>query len=388
MLLLCAAALFMIGILLGWLLRANVREKELNAEISTLRLDLQNTRRQYNETKEEFNLHAADARKAILEAENLRNQVAVLEQEKGQKQGEIERGIQAIEQYEMKLQKLQASTVALEERVVGIRTQNAQLVEENKILSEEVAVYQSKKLEREKTKSDALLLESTLVDLEKERNKAIADADEMASQSSSLRQELAKSDSDIAILKVQLSRLETELSSTQGELERLRAEAQAAMPSAAISNSSVQQSTIAPVSKTIEPQQQPAAPTISTEVEEEAFDAADALLQSYGGLKPRIHSTVFEEKQEAIISEAPSVDTFLEGSDTPAQDDLQIINGVSAKNEAKLHAIGISTFRQLASLASDIELLRKVSKALKVSQKRIKEEDWAGQAQHLLEVQS
>ncbi len=58
-------------------------------------------------------------------------------------------------------------------------------------------------------------------------------------------------------------------------------------------------------------------------------------------------------------------------------DDLKLINGIGPALEKKLHACGIASFRDLATLSdADIERIEAVIKFAG----RIRREDWIGQA--------
>lgn len=393
MVLLCAAALFIFGLLCGWLLRANVREKELNAEISKLRLDLQSSTQQYETTKEELNLSIADNRKANLEAEQFAAQLKALQATAAQPSERIDAPT------ESSAAQAAATTKALETQIADLEYKNLILTKENDIFREQLDNMQDSSLDSSKSQSDNLLLEETIVRLEKERNQAIDEADEMASLIATMRQELTKADSDTALLKVQLTRMENELLSANTEMTRLQAQEQDAVPSAATGESSG-----------VSSENSKEAVILKNMLEDDStfdaidtadFDAADALLSSFGGLRPipTTSGTSPHQVDDATIAEIealaeiePEVEETLEEPahtatplHTDAPTDLKVINGIGEKFEERLHAMGITTFQQIATLDTDAALLQAVQENLRVSEKRIQSEEWAAQARHLLE---
>ncbi len=72
-----------------------------------------------------------------------------------------------------------------------------------------------------------------------------------------------------------------------------------------------------------------------------------------------------------------------QASDVPEQaDDLKIINGISPFAERRLHELGIFTFGQISRWnENDLET---VAQALDIPTSRIVQEDWIGQAGHLI----
>ncbi|MGB1797318.1 MAG: hypothetical protein ACPHJ5_05335, partial [Candidatus Thalassarchaeaceae archaeon] len=65
-----------------------------------------------------------------------------------------------------------------------------------------------------------------------------------------------------------------------------------------------------------------------------------------------------------------------------ARDDLQTIKGIGPFIEEKLNALGITTFRQVANMDSELE--DQVNEAIEFFPGRVRRDEWARQAGELL----
>jgi predicted flap endonuclease-1-like 5' DNA nuclease len=100
-------------------------------------------------------------------------------------------------------------------------------------------------------------------------------------------------------------------------------------------------------------------------------------------LREREDSPIQEEHHLGETSAPPS-DNFLRNVRKPnSRDDLKIINGISPFIEKKLYALGVFSFEQISQW--DDAALISAAKSLETSPARLLEEDWVGQARHLIE---
>lgn len=95
----------------------------------------------------------------------------------------------------------------------------------------------------------------------------------------------------------------------------------------------------------------------------------------------------YHDHAEKADAAAPSSRNILVGPAQPAiapdhADDLKIINGIMPFAEQQLYALGIYTFAQISQW--DDATVAAVAEALGLSPRQILEEDWVGQARHLL----
>ncbi len=95
----------------------------------------------------------------------------------------------------------------------------------------------------------------------------------------------------------------------------------------------------------------------------------------------------YHDFSEKANTAAPSSRNILVGPAQPANapdhaDDLKIINGIMPFAEQQLYALGIYTFAQISQW--DDATVTAVAEALGLSPRQILEEDWVGQARHLL----
>ncbi|MCC7507230.1 MAG: hypothetical protein IT259_18130 [Saprospiraceae bacterium] len=99
-----------------------------------------------------------------------------------------------------------------------------------------------------------------------------------------------------------------------------------------------------------------------------------------------------EFSEKAATASAPTSRNILAGpaqaagrqgqSDGDHADDLKIINGIMPFAEQQLYALGIYTFAQISQW--DDATVAAVAEALGLSPRQIIEEDWVGQARHLM----
>lgn len=91
-----------------------------------------------------------------------------------------------------------------------------------------------------------------------------------------------------------------------------------------------------------------------------------------------------QEEHHLEETSAPPSDNFFRKAQRPnSPDDLKIINGISPFIEKRLNAIGVFSFEQISQW--DDAALISVAKSLETSPARMLEEDWIGQARHIIE---
>jgi predicted flap endonuclease-1-like 5' DNA nuclease len=105
-------------------------------------------------------------------------------------------------------------------------------------------------------------------------------------------------------------------------------------------------------------------------------DVPDDVLATDAGLtaEPAEPAADAADVADVAASEAPT-------AEITAVDDLRAVRGIGPTTEARLHELGITTFRQLAALEGDD--LERVRAALPDFRTRIEREDWMGQAREL-----
>ncbi|MDX2134419.1 MAG: hypothetical protein SFV52_06520 [Saprospiraceae bacterium] len=92
------------------------------------------------------------------------------------------------------------------------------------------------------------------------------------------------------------------------------------------------------------------------------------------------HQPTTDRRQPTADRRPPTADNDVRPN---APDDLKIINGISPFAERRLNAIGIYSFDQISRW--DDAAVVSVAKSLDISPARILQDDWVGQARHLLE---
>ncbi len=110
----------------------------------------------------------------------------------------------------------------------------------------------------------------------------------------------------------------------------------------------------------------------------------DDLLAQLKSTRIEIENLQLDILQQPAPQQKPAARSDRKGGPAaPEQtDDLKIINGISPFAEQQLHALGIHSFSQISRWDDDSVLA--FAKALNISPAKIFQEDWVGQAQHLV----
>lgn len=110
----------------------------------------------------------------------------------------------------------------------------------------------------------------------------------------------------------------------------------------------------------------------------------DELLAQLKSARIEIENLQLEIIQQPAPPQKPAARSDRKGGPAaPEQtDDLKIINGITPFAEQQLHALGIYSFSQISRWDDDSVLA--FAKALNISPAKIFQEDWVGQAQHLV----
>ncbi|MBK8428503.1 MAG: hypothetical protein IPL27_22265 [Lewinellaceae bacterium] len=272
-----------VGVILGWTLRANYPEQEVRSALSRTEQEKNTLARLYTHVKHQHDLREADFRRASMELGTLRDQLVVMESDRARRTSLEQTYSPRLEKAEANAAQYAQKVAALEVLAGSLRTRNAEMNAELLRMQEELNAWQV----------------------------LYHDFQAMQRKLAAFEQNTAWLDSERTKLKQQLEIARIEIENLQ--LQLLQQNAQVA----------------------VSPQK----------------SAAQG--DRHGG------------------PAAPE-----------NTDDLKIINGVNPFAEQQLFALGIHTFAQISRW--DDNAILAFAKALNISPGKIYQEDWVGQAKHLV----
>jgi chromosome segregation ATPase len=130
------------GIIVGWLLRAAFPEKKLAQTLERVEQERNTVARLYSQLKRHYEYREADAKKADLELENLRDQVLSLQNAQKQRQNQ-ERQLQSnTQRAENNARLYQEKVQGLEEATRQLRRRNTELESEMQRLQAEIESWE------------------------------------------------------------------------------------------------------------------------------------------------------------------------------------------------------------------------------------------------------
>lgn len=157
------------GIIVGWLLRAAFPEKKLAQTLERVEQERNTVARLYSQLKRQYEYREADAKKADLELENLRDQVLSLENAQKQRQNQ-ERQLQInTQRAENNARLYQEKVQGLEEATRQLRRRNTEMESEMQRLQAEIESWEQFGSEFNALRQRLLRFEQQALQLDKER---------------------------------------------------------------------------------------------------------------------------------------------------------------------------------------------------------------------------
>ncbi len=288
----------LIGLVVGWSLRAALYEKPIIEAYERSEQDRNALARLYSQVRDQHDLKDADLKRMSLEIGQLRQQLSVFEIERATwaatAQAEAAKLAKAQAEATFYAEKIQF----LEEQVNGLRGRNAETGKEIARLHEELNAWKVLNRDFNGMLSQMRTLEETTSALEAERTQ----------------------------LQQQLDAARIEIENLQLEVLRKR---------------------------------------------------------SYGEMTEKATTASAPSSRNILAGPAQAAHSGRQGqADGDHADDLKIINGIMPFAEQQLYALGIYTFAQISQW--DDATISAVAEALGLSPRQIIEEDWVGQARHLM----
>lgn len=272
-----------IGVILGWTLRANYPERDVRNALSRTEQEKNTLARLYTHIKHQHDLREADFRRATIELGTLRDQLAVVEADRVRRVGMEQIHSPRLEKAEAAAAQYAQKVAALEVLAGTLRSRNAELAAELNRMHEELDAWQVLYNDFQLMQRKLAAFEQNTSWLDSERNQ--------------LRQQLETARIEIENLQLQILQHDTQ------------------------------------------------------------------------HLNPQQKSTAQGDRHG--------------GPSAPENtDDLKIITGINPFAEQQLFNLGIHTFAQISRWDDDAILA--FAKALNISPGKIYQEDWVGQAKHLV----
>lgn len=314
---------FLIGWLVGWLIRGGAVARH-RKEAAKWKASHEELNTKYNALREEFDLKEADLIKARREAEEARAISSSLQAEKDKWQSDLDSALEESVRFQASLSAHQATIEDLNNQIVGLKTQNAELQtgSGSGVLSSAQTVDQTatlEKLNELEAKLNALSTESS-------------GSDEAAAE--------------------RLAALEEKVNSLASENENLKeqlANVPVAAPSGNGSSNGDDIYAAPPETAAVEKGESVALSSVS---------ARDDIMAAAGTAWP----TAKESEK----------------------DDLTRIKGVGSFLEKKMNGLGIYTYEQLSKFTP--EWTERLTTAIEFFPGRIERDDWVGQAARLMEI--
>lgn len=158
------------GTIIGWSLRANFPEKDVRRSLDRSEHDRSVLARLYTHIKHQHDLREADFKRASLELDNLRDRLAVLEQERIVHANAEQLSASRVEQAEANAARFAERFRALEEQANALRHRNGQLSLELGRMQEELNAWKTLYRDFQAMQQKLFAFEQTAVALETERN--------------------------------------------------------------------------------------------------------------------------------------------------------------------------------------------------------------------------
>lgn len=188
-----AVAIFVvIGLIIGWSLRAEFPEKKLAKEYELSKQNMHTLARLYNHLRQQHDVREADLRKTSLELERLHGLVANYERDKAASQAAAQQAAIRLEQSENRARLLHDRIRTLEGQENGLRARNESLAHELARLQEELHAWKTLQQSFAVLHQRLLSAEKTALDLDAE-NRRLRDQLVLANQQvEALERELAR----------------------------------------------------------------------------------------------------------------------------------------------------------------------------------------------------
>lgn len=131
-----------IGVIVGWTLRANYPEQEVRNALSRTEQEKNTLARLYTHVKHQHDLREADFRKASIELGTLRDQLVVMETERTRRTNLEQTYAPRLEKAEANAAQYAQKVAALEVLAGSLRTRNAEMEVELRRMQEELNAWQ------------------------------------------------------------------------------------------------------------------------------------------------------------------------------------------------------------------------------------------------------
>lgn len=273
-----------VGVILGWTLRANYPEQDVRNALSRTEQEKNTLARLYTHIKHQHDLREADFRRATIELGTLRDQLVAIESDRA-------RRVSLEQSYAPRLEKAEASAAQYAQKVAALEILTGSLRTRNQEMNAELLRMQEELNAWQVLYNDFQLMQ----------------------------RKLAAFEQNAAWLEGERNQLKQQLETARIEIENLQLQ----------------------------------------------------LLQH------EAQTTVATPQKSAAQGDRTGGPAAPENTD-----DLKIINGINPFAEQQLMALGIHTFAQISRW--DDHAILAFAKALNISPGRIYQDDWVGQARHLV----
>lgn len=161
------------GAIIGWSLRANFPERDVRRAFDRSEHDRSVLARLYTHIKHQHDLREADFKRASLELDNLRDRLAVIEQERVVFANIEQSAALRVEQAEANAARFAERFRLIEEQANTLRTRNTQLNIELGRMQEELSAWKMLYRDFQSMQQKLLTFEKTAAALEAERNQLL-----------------------------------------------------------------------------------------------------------------------------------------------------------------------------------------------------------------------
>jgi predicted flap endonuclease-1-like 5' DNA nuclease len=140
---LVASILVVIGLIMGWSLRAAFPERDVRQKLQLAEQNRNTVARLYNHLRHQHDLREADFRRTTLELERMRSIVTAFEQEKAARASADQAAARRLEQAEVRARLLAERVAVLEAQEQKIRARNEAMTHELGRLNEEIHAWKT-----------------------------------------------------------------------------------------------------------------------------------------------------------------------------------------------------------------------------------------------------
>jgi predicted flap endonuclease-1-like 5' DNA nuclease len=193
--------LVLIGGIIGWLLRAFLREQALKDDFMMRDQERIHLAAANNQLKNVNDLKDADLRRVNLELQQMQEQANHFDQERQLHLAAVQSAAQKMQSTQQDLQSNNVKILTFDEQVLGLRTRNAQLTGELNQMREVIKTFEHLHTDFVSLQHNNLALEEAIAQIEHERNQSYHEIEAANLEIENLQGEILKKTSSLALNK-------------------------------------------------------------------------------------------------------------------------------------------------------------------------------------------